>query len=283
MNEVCRRINQRFRNTCEEMIVLSYKRILTVQDISCVGQCSLTVALPILSCYGFETCILPTGILSNHTAKPFGGFTFQDTTSYFPAIFDRWEKIGVTFDCIYTGYLGNAEQIDALLCGMELNRGQLIVDPAMADNGSLYTGFDASFVAEMKKLCDRADILLPNMTEACLLTGTPYKEAWNEDEVEAMCRALGRTVILTGVPCGERIGVAVYRDGDFSVYRHRRIPRSLHGTGDVFSSVFVGEYLNTGDVYASAKRAADFVVRCIENTPEDHWYGAAFEPLLKEL
>lgn len=267
----------------KEMIQLSYTKLLTVQDISCVGQCSLTVALPILSAMGFETCILPTGILSNHTAKAFGGFTFQDTTDYFPAIFDNWKRIGVTFGCIYTGYLGNARQIDALLGGLDLNRGPLVVDPAMADNGVLYTGFDAPFVAQMKKLCDRADILLPNMTEACLLTGTPYKEAWTEDEIRELCRALGHTVILTGVPCGDRIGVAVYKDGDFSVYRHKRIPRSLHGTGDVFSSVFVGEYLNTGDERASAKKAADFTVKCIENTPDDHWYGAAFEPLLKEL
>ncbi len=261
----------------------SYKRILTVQDISCVGQCSLTVALPILSAFGCETCILPTGILSNHTAKDFHGFTFQDTTAYFPAIFDKWKENDITFDCVYTGYIGNKEQIGAILDGLSLNKGKLIVDPAMADNGRLYTGFDDDFVAEMKKLCDRADILLPNLTEACLLTGTPYKETWTPREIRALCSSLGRSVILTGVPCGDKIGVAICNDEDFTLYRHKRIPRSLHGTGDVFSSVFVGEYLRSGDDLAAAKKAARFVVKCIEHTDADHWYGAMFEPFLRTL
>lgn len=262
---------------------MNYQRILTVQDISCVGQCSLTVALPILSAMGYETAILPTGLLSNHTAKEFGGFTFMDTTDQFAPIFGMWERNHITFDCVYTGYMGNKEQISVLLDHLSLNRGKLIVDPAMADNGKLYTGFDTEFVTEMKKLCARADVILPNVTEACLLTDTPYKEDWTESEVLALCRRAGKNVILTGVPFGSELGIAVSTEKGFEVYRHQRLRRSMHGTGDIYSSVFVGEYLRTNDELAAAKKAADFVLASMKNTTDEHFYGAMFEPLLKSL
>ena len=156
---------------------MAYKKILTIQDISCVGQCSLTVALPIISACGIETCVLPSAVLSTHTAG-FSGYTFRDLTEDMPAITDHWRKEGICFEAIYTGYLGSAKQIDYVANIFDRTAAEnclKIVDPAMADNGKLYPAFDAGFVEAMKGLCGKADYILPNITEACFLTGLPYK------------------------------------------------------------------------------------------------------------
>lgn len=152
---------------------MSYPRILSVQDISCVGQCSLTVALPIISACGVETCILPSAVLSTHTGG-FTGYTFRDLTDDMPAISAHWQKEGILFDAVYTGYLGSARQIDMvkeLFTTVLRDGGLRIVDPAMADNGKLYPGFDGAFAARMAELCGCADVVLPNITEACMMTG----------------------------------------------------------------------------------------------------------------
>ena len=148
------------------------KKVLTIQDISCMGQCSLTVALPIISACGVETIILPSAVLSTHTGG-FTGYTFRDLTEDIPGIMDHWEKENISFDCLYTGYLGSITQIEYvydLKKRVVKEDGLLIVDPAMADNGSLYYGFDDAFVAQMAKLCGSADIILPNITEAAFMT-----------------------------------------------------------------------------------------------------------------
>ena len=195
---------------------MSYKKILTIQDISCVGQCSLTVALPILSACGMETCILPSAVLSTHTGG-FSGFTFRDLTDDMPAIQAHWQKEGIKFSAIYTGYLGSLKQIDYvkdILQTMGAENCVRVVDPAMADNGKLYSIFDMEYVEAMKGLCGMADILLPNITEACFLTGTQYKEVYDEAYVATLVEkllALGaKTVVLTGVSYAEgKTGVLV--------------------------------------------------------------------------
>ena len=268
---------------------MGYKRILTVQDISCVGQCSLTVALPILSAAGHETCILPSAVLSTHTAG-FTGYTVRDLTEDIPAIAAHWRKEHIDFDAIYTGYLGSAEQIAyvedmfATLGKADLAR---IVDPAMADNGRLYPAFDQAFVARMKPLAFAADIILPNITEACLLTDTPYREKYDRAYIDALLDSLrsagARTVVLTGVSFSdETTGVLVLEGDERTYYEHRRIPRSVHGTGDVYSSAFVGAYMGGKSVCEAAAIAADYTVRCMEYTLDDpdHWYGVKFEPVL---
>ena len=157
---------------------MEYKRVLTVQDISCFGQCSLTVALPILSACGVETCILPSAVLSTHTAG-FTGFTFRDLTDDMPKILDHWKSENISFDCIYTGYLGSITQIEYVkrMKNELLKDGaKLIVDPAMGDNGKLYSIFDLEYAKEMAKLCAVADVIVPNITEACYMTGVEYKE-----------------------------------------------------------------------------------------------------------
>ena len=182
---------------------MNYKRILTIQDISCVGQCSLTVALPIVSACGVEVGILPSAVLSNHTA--FSSFTFKDLTDDMPAIQTEWVRQGITFSALYTGYLGNAAQVDYVksIMGTLLDEGALkIVDPAMADGGRLYTGFDEAYVKEMKSLCYDADIILPNITEACLLTGIEYRVEYDLDYISDLLQKLSEIcdrVVLTGV------------------------------------------------------------------------------------
>lgn len=271
---------------------MAYKRILTIQDISCVGQCSLTVALPILSACGHETCILPSAVLSTHTAG-FKGFTFRDLTDDMTGISDHWEKEGIKFDAIYTGYLGSARQIDIvkMMARRHLAEdGLLIVDPAMADNGKLYPGFDSAFVEEMKKLTFAGDVILPNITEACLVTGTEYKETYDEAYIKGLiekCAESGaKTVVLTGVGYDpEHTGVVVYENGEMQYYRHKRLTKSCHGTGDVYSSAFVGAYMQGKSIYDAARLAADYTVHCMENTlsDPDHWYGVKFETALSDL
>lgn len=169
------------------------KRVLTVQDISCVGQCSLTVALPVLSACGVEAAVLPSAVLSTHTGGGFAGYTFRDLTADMPAIAQHWQKEGFRFDAVYTGYLGSGEQITHVRHIMDtllVPGGARIVDPAMADNGKLYAGFDAAFVEKMKTLAFSADILLPNITEAALLTGMEYRKEYDEAYIEELTAAL---------------------------------------------------------------------------------------------
>ncbi|MBE6651932.1 MAG: pyridoxamine kinase [Ruminococcaceae bacterium] len=271
---------------------MAYKRILTIQDISCVGQCSLTVALPILSASGHETAILPSAVLSTHTGG-FTGFTFRDLSADMPAINAHWQKEGLQFEAIYTGYLGSVSQIDYVLEIMNTSlteKGLRIVDPAMADNGKLYSLFDMTYVEAMKKLCATADYLLPNVTEACFLTGIEYRETYDEAYINQLMTALhdlgAKTVVLTGVSFHpEQTGVMISEQGVLSYYPHRRLSQSCHGTGDVYASAFTGALMKGLDAYTAAKIAADFVLICMENTRGDanHTYGVKFEPMLGTL
>lgn len=270
---------------------MSYKRILTIQDISCVGQCSLTVALPILSAAGVETAILPSAVLSNHTGG-FSGWTFADLTEEMPKIQAQWEKENIDFEAVYTGYLGSAKQIDYVMniVKSRLKNGRFIVDPAMADNGKLYAGFDSAFVEAMKKITFSADIILPNITEACLLTGFEYKEQYDEEYIHSLINALtqngAKTVVLTGVGYREGSTGVVVRDlGRDYYYEHTKISGGYHGTGDVFASAFVGALENDFSVFNSAKIAADFTLDCIRKTQGDskHTYGVKFELAIPEF
>ena len=271
---------------------MAYKKILTIQDISCVGQCSLTVALPILSACGMETCILPSAVLSTHTAG-FSGFTFRDLTDDMPAIQEHWKKENIKFKAIYTGYLGSIKQIGYvrdILKTMGTDDCVRVVDPAMADNGQLYSIFNQDYVEAMKVLCTEADILVPNITEACFLTDEEYKETYDEgyicNLVEKL-KALGaKTVVLTGVSYESgKTGVVVYENGKMEYYKHDKIAKGSHGTGDIYASAFVGALMNDKSVYEAAKIAADYTVKCIINTQgdADHWYGAKFETALGDL
>ena len=270
---------------------MAYKKILTIQDISCVGQCSLTVALPILSAAGLETCILPSAVLSTHTAG-FKGYTVRDLTDDIPAIAAHWEKEQIRFDAVYTGYLGSTKQIDYvkdIIRKLSSDSGVSIVDPAMADNGKLYPAFDAEYVEAMKSLAFSADIILPNITEACFLTDTDYREEYDEAWIAGLAQKLrsagAGTVVLTGVGYRpDTTGVVVLDGSGLRYYEHRRISKGCHGTGDVYASAFVGALVQGKSAYDAAVIAADYTVACIDVTQGDpqHWYGVKFELVLPE-
>lgn len=266
------------------------KKIVTVQDISCYGQCSITVALPVLSAYGIETAILPSAILSNHTGG-FKGFTVLDLTEEMPKIVRQWEVEGITYDAIYTGYIGDARQFEIIKNTRKLlNPGGLfIVDPAMADHGKLYVALNQTIVEGMRTIVSEADVILPNLTEAAFLLDRPYKESYTEAEIDEMLRALcemgAKTSIITGVSFEEgRLGAVSYNSqtGKKASYFARWMEKSYHGTGDVFSSVVVANILRGNSMEDTLKDACEFVVRCIEKTmPDpDHTYGVKFEDVL---
>ncbi len=272
---------------------MDYKRVLTIQDISCFGQCSLTVALPILSVCGAETVILPSAVLSTHTCG-FTGFTVRDLTSDIPDIADHWEKEGIKFDFFYTGYLGSTEQIGYvkdIFARLPKKDAKTVVDPAMADGGKLYPAFDMEYVENMKSLVDGADFVVPNITEACFLTGIEYKEApYTKEYIKSLEKGLAelgaKTVILTGVSYREGYtGVSVYQDGKEEHYEHELMPQGSHGTGDIFASAFTGALTCGKSPYESAKIAADYTLLCIKASQgdESHRYGAKFEPMLPSL
>ncbi|MBR6563419.1 MAG: pyridoxamine kinase [Clostridia bacterium] len=271
---------------------MDYKRILTIQDISCFGQCSLTVALPILSACGVETVILPSAVLSTHTGG-FTGFTFRDLSDDIPKIAAHWKSEGIDFDAIYTGYLGSIKQIDMVTDIFNtLSRPDCIkiVDPAMADNGKLYYGFDQAYADAMTRLCREADLVLPNITEACFMTGVEYKESYDESYVKEVLSALEDAgmpnVVLTGVSYNdETTGVIVKKGDRLDYYTHRKMPIGSHGTGDIFASAFSGALLRGNSELDAARIAANYTLRCIENSQgdESHRYGAKFETAIPYL
>ncbi len=270
------------------------KRILTIQDISCFGKCSLTVALPLLSAMGIETVILPTAVLSTHTL--FKGFTCKDLSDQLTPITDHWKEQGITFDAIYTGYLGTEEEIDTVIGIINTFRNEntlVIVDPAMGDNGKLYPAFDVHYAKKNAELCAVADITDPNITEASFLTGLPYREVYTEEYVREMLLALAglgaKVPILTGVSLSEGKTGAMGYDAEkkeFFHYQNDRIPAAYHGTGDIFSSVLAGAFVLGMDRTKALKIAADYTAGTIAETlknPENPWYGVDFEATIPQL
>lgn len=271
------------------------KKILTIQDISCVGQCSLTVALPIISACGVECAILPSAVLSTHTGG-FTGFTFRDLTEDMPDIRKHWENENIKFDLIYTGYLGSVKQMDyvsEIMDKLLISDGLRIVDPAMADNGMLYTGFDMDFVRSMAELCKKADIILPNITEASFMTDTrcilkDHDEEYINSLLEKLSKFGNKKIILKGIRFDDKnLGVAIYDNNTkkCEYYFNKRLDKSSHGTGDCFASAFCGTLSQGKTVYEAVQTAADFVYKCIECTMDDdsHWYGVKFEKALPVL
>ena len=272
------------------------KKVLTMQDISCLGQCSLTVALPIISACGVETCVLPSAVLSTHTGG-FTGYTFRDLTEDIPKIMKHWESEGISFDAFYTGYLGSVLQIDyvkSIKKKLLTPDAKLIVDPAMADNGKLYVGFNMEFVDNMRSLCAQADIALPNITEAALLTKNEYIEGRHTREyierlLDDMLKLGAGCIVLKGIAdIDGKLGVAVRKvDSNTEYYYTDKIDRMSHGTGDAYASAFVGSIMQGKSYIQAASIAADFVVESIKATLDDpkHTYGVKFEralPLLTE-
>ncbi len=269
------------------------KRMVTIQDISCMGKCSLTVALPIISAMGTEACVIPTAVLSNHTA--FSSFTFRDLTEEIEPVARAWKEQGEKFSCIYTGYLGSERQLQIvsdLIDGLG-DDALVFIDPVMGDFGRLYSGFDESFPKKMAQLCKKADVIVPNMTEACYLLGEPFREAAGEDEIKDILRrlcALGaKNAVLTGiVPMEGMMGAVMYcaeTDKFFSHYAER-VNKTFHGTGDVFASACVGGLCRGMSLEDSLALAVDFTAECARVTlsdPDARWYGVNFESAIPWL
>lgn len=260
------------------------KRLLTIQDISCVGQCSVTVALPLVSACGVECSVLPSAVLSNHTGG-FTGWTFRDLTEDMKGVEDEWRRQHIAFDAFYTGYVCPS-QIDPILSVLEHCAepcATRFVDPAMADNGVLYKGFAKDFPMEMARLAAAADYLLPNLTEAALLLGRkPVLEGYDEAYVEDLCaglRALGaKCVVITGVSFESGLLGSAMDEGKGVHYDFNPCERRMsHGTGDVYASVFAGSVTRGLPAREAAALAADVVCEAIRATEDDHWYGVSFE------
>jgi pyridoxine kinase len=270
------------------------KRVLSVQDLSCVGKCSLGEALPVLSAMGVEACALPTAVLSAHTA--FSNITRVDLTDRLPGVLSAWSAESLQFDAISSGYLGAKEQI-LLVRDLWEHFGRKnclrLCDPAMGDAGELYRGFDASHVAAVRELVKEADVVLPNVTEVCLLLGEPWRENLTEEQEQQLVLALADkirgSVIMTGYRQGESgLGAACYdrQEDRFYAFCGRQLPGNYYGTGDLFSAVVTGALVQGRSMSEAVRLAVEFTSRSIEKTledPEARWYGTDFERVLPWL
>ncbi len=271
------------------------KRVFAIHDISGIGKCSLTAALPIISAAGVECNPIPTAVLSTHTGN-ISGYTFRDLTDDLESYAAHWKKIGIIPDTIYSGYLGSEKQIDfvlSLINDFSVKDTLVIVDPAMADSGELYKGFDNSFCERIKLLCQKADVITPNLTEACILTGTSYRENFDKDCISDLVHSLGeytkRYAVLTGVSETEgKTGCCVYDKQSYSIrfYSTPKCEGVYYGTGDIFSSVLTALMTKGTDIFTSAEKALDFTYKAVLETfteGTDTRLGIAFEKFLKYL
>lgn len=265
------------------------KRIMTIQDISCVGKCSLTVALPIISAAGVEAGVLPTAVLSTHTAFP--KFTFCDLTDEIEKISDTFDELSIDFDAIYTGYLGSFRQLELVSDFIDRFRGaKVVIDPVMADHGVLYKGFTPEFAASMAKLCGKADLIIPNITEASFMLDIPYNPSYDEAYIRDVLKRLTdlgcRCAALTGISFSpDKIGVYAYdREEDrYFSYFNDRLDAAFHGTGDVYASAALGALMRGFSTEKALAIAVDFTLDAMRKTladPEHRFYGVNFEESL---
>lgn len=258
------------------------KRIVTMQDLSCLGKCSLTVAQPVLSSMGCACSVLPTAVLSTHTGFP--GPAVRDLSEFARPAMEHWQTIGAEFDGILTGYLANRDQAElALELFDRFGRQAVIVhDPAMADHGRLYGGMDPQMVEAHRQLCRRADLILPNLTEGALLAGIGYQNRTDLEFCQQIATELLKTsakaVLLTGFSLSPDTVGFYYTDGtrEFA-HLGPRVPRNCHGTGDLFAAVVMGGMMSGLSVPESGKLASEFVHRAIANTGTDSRFGVEFE------
>ncbi len=267
---------------------MKQKRLVTIQDLSCFGKCSLTVALPVISALGIETAVIPTAVLSTHTGECFHDYTFRTLEDELDKIAGSWQKNGLHFDAIYIGYIGSEALIDAVSRFIDEFRGNAVVfiDPAMADNGEFYRGINENYAAKLSGLCQKADIISPNMTEALVMCGyAPSEKNISAAELAEKLAENVADVIITGIHDGKNIVTASFDGSSRNYCTVSRAMRSGHfyGTGDLFASAFIGLYINGRPLAEAVEKAADFVSSCIENTLDEaelYRYGLKFEQSL---
>ena len=270
---------------------MKQKHVLAIHDISCMGRVSLTVALPVISAAGIITSVIPTAVLSTHTGE-FTGYTYRDLTSDIIPVAEHWGSLPekISFNAIYTGYLGSKEQLEIIAGLIKRFEAELIIiDPVMADHGRLYAGFGADFPAGMNRLCKNAHVITPNITEALFMLGEPYREGpYTREFIENILMRLanGRKVVLTGVHFGEKYGAAAYENGEIHFSLEDKIPGKYHGTGDLFASVLTAALVTGADLNKAADIAVKFTAASIKRTyaeGTDVKYGVNFETGLAEL
>ena len=268
---------------------MKQKRLVTIQDLSCFGKCSISVALPVISALGTETVVLPTAVLSTHTGE-FSDYTFHPLYGEFSKVSTHWKKLNLEFDAIYIGYIGSEELIDAVDGFLDkfAENAIIFLDPAMADNGKFYSGLSHSYAKKLSKLCERADIISPNMTEAMILSGNDpasYKDVSDASEIAKKLSFLSPNIIITGIHNENTISTLAYEKETekLTIADKPLYDGTFYGSGDLFSSAFIGMYINGAPLGTAVKNASDFVNDCIINTldeREKYWYGLKFEQSL---
>lgn len=271
---------------------MKQKRLVTIQDLSCFGKCSITAALPVISALGTETVVLPTAVLSTHTGE-FSGFTFHPLYDEFKKISTHWENLGIEFDAIYIGYIGSMELIDAVEDFLDkfAKNAVVFIDPAMADNGRFYSGLDEDYAKRLAALCRRANIISPNVTEAMILSGkepADYKKTGSIDEILHSLSSICENVIITGIYNEDSISTVSFEKSTQSTTSALKplYDGTFYGAGDLFASAFIGMYINGASLGTAVKNASDFVNDCIRKTIDEHdkyWYGLKFEQSLPLL
>lgn len=273
---------------------MKQKSVAAIHDISGFGRCALTVVLPLVSACGAQTSAIPTALLSTCTGD-FKGNTFHDLTSNIEPISEHWKREGLHFDAIYTGYLCSAAQVYSVMNAINNIKSEdtvIIVDPVMGDNGRVYSGFSVSYPSYMLRLCQKADIITPNLTEAALLAGMPYRdglcdEGYIKELLNRLYELTKTKIVLTGVSFdNKRIGVAIFEDGEISYAFAEKLSKSFHSTGDVFASVLTGSLMNGRSIKSSAQIATNFTSLCIKQTIEmgcDPRFGVNFETCIPDL
>jgi len=268
------------------------KKAAVINDLSCFGRCSLTVTLPILSAMKVQCCPVPTAIFTNHTG--YASYAWTDYTDHLDDFISEWKKLGLRFDAIATGFLGSVRQIAFVRRFLDAFRdaGTLVaVDPVMGDYGKLYSTYSTDLAQSMRQLLDVADILTPNLTEACILAEVPYNPAPSNAELSDLCERLGeghaRNIVISGIERGDDLLNVVFEKGQPPVFlSERRIGCDRSGTGDVFFSVILGNAVNGVPFVESVRRASAFVAKATAHTSELGIYeedGLAIEDVLKEL
>ena len=268
-------------------------RVAAIHDLSGFGRCSLTVAIPILSAMGVQCCPLPTAFLSTHTGG-FEGFTFLDMTDELPRAAAHWKSLGLDFQAVYSGFLGSERQIGIVADFIRDFRSAgtvAVVDPVMGDHGKVYQTYTPAMCAGMSRLTELADVITPNLTEACVLAGVPYRVDMTDDELEVLCAKLcarrATKVVISGIPRGDLLANYVYeRSKEPFVCSHKRIGKDRSGTGDVFSSVILADAVNGVDFATSVRKASAFVAKAVKRTVEmgiPEKDGLAIEEVLSDL
>ena len=268
------------------------KKAAVINDFTSFGRCSLAVTIPILSAMKVQCCPVPTAFFTNHTG--FDSFDWTDNTPHLDGYISEWRKLGLRFDAIQTGFLGSREQVDFVhrfIAAFKAPGTIVCVDPVMGDYGRLYPTYDRDRVESMRSFLDEADLLTPNLTEACFLADEPYRTDFTDAELDSLCARLaernGSKVVVSGIPRGEALVNFIYERGrPSSLYPEPKIGGDRSGTGDVFASVILADAVNGMDFAASVRKASAFTAKAVRRTvelglpPKD---GLAIEEVLGEL